>query len=133
MSNPITINPAEVAALSEQDKKAVREIVDARARRLGASGNQARPLNAQEVISMTSEPYRPTGNQARLNSGCICDSGCESCARLAEAFEALRDSLAWMKDNAENIQRHPELYQHSLSHHVQEARAALALAARVKA
>ena len=34
------------------------------------------------------------GNQATLGSGCVCDSGCEACDRLAGAFEAMREALA---------------------------------------
>ena len=33
------------------------------------------------------------GNQGRLNSGCVCNEGCESCDALAEAFEAMREAL----------------------------------------
>ena len=36
------------------------------------------------------------GNQGRLGSGCVCDSGCENCTRLAEAFVAMRDALQLM-------------------------------------
>lgn len=35
-------------------------------------------------------------NQETLGNGCVCDSGCEACDRLAEAFEAMRDSLSWL-------------------------------------
>ena len=33
------------------------------------------------------------GNQARLNNGCVCDSGCDQCGRLADAFTEMRDIL----------------------------------------
>ena len=32
-------------------------------------------------------------NQETLGNGCLCDSGCEACDRLAEAFTALREAL----------------------------------------
>lgn len=32
-------------------------------------------------------------NQETLGSGCICEHGCDSCDRLAEAFNAMRDAL----------------------------------------
>lgn len=34
------------------------------------------------------QPWRPTGNQAALGSGCICDSGCPSCDALTKSMEA---------------------------------------------
>ena len=68
------------------------------------------------------------GNQARLNSGCVCAEGCESCDALAEAFVAMREALR-QADNALII----------LDHHASDiesarevARAALALAEGVK-
>lgn len=38
----------------------------------------------------------PAGNQSRLNNGCVCDSGCESCDRLAEAFTEMHQTLAYL-------------------------------------
>ena len=32
-------------------------------------------------------------NQARLGNGCVCDSGCDSCGRLAEAFTRMEAAL----------------------------------------
>jgi len=34
------------------------------------------------------------GNQATLNNGCVCDSGCEACDRLAREVEGLRHFAA---------------------------------------
>lgn len=45
------------------------------------------------------------GNQGRLGSGCVCDSGCESCDRLAEEhaelLAALRDLYLFGRKDAE--------------------------------
>jgi hypothetical protein len=56
-------------------------------------------------------------NQETLGNGCLCDSGCESCNRLAEAFEAMREALR------ATVDRWPQS--------AAEARAALRLAEEV--
>lgn len=44
-------------------------------------------------------------NQYRLNSGCVCDSGCESCARLAEAYTQMREALIAISRGLTNGQK----------------------------
>lgn len=45
-------------------------------------------INPAEVVALGERTA-----QARLNSGCVCAGGCESCDRLAEAFEAMQAAL----------------------------------------
>lgn len=67
----------------------------------------------------------PDSAQVILNSGCVCSHGCDSCDRLAEAWEAMREALQWLvKVPMPNVQ--PFLPQMR-----QAARAALALADKV--
>lgn len=55
----------------------------------GPGGNLAK-------VEPTTAPHE--GNQATLNNGCVCDSGCESCDRLAAEVIALREALAALAD-----------------------------------
>jgi len=72
---------------------------------------------ALEVFEMLKEETLPMRhNQETLGNGCICDSGCEQCDALAEAFEAMRRAL----DNFMHLE--PEM---------REAREALQLADKV--
>jgi len=49
-------------------------------------------------------------NQETLGNGCVCDTGCESCGRLAEAFEAMREAVEHVKAMAGDVylDGHPE-------------------------
>lgn len=82
---------------------------------------------------MSLEPLRD-GNQARLGSGCVCDSGCDSCDRLAEAFEAVREALVHVQlaySMARQTQAHDITLDAFFLVPNYEARAALALADKV--
>lgn len=67
-------------------------------------------------------------NQARLNNGCVCPDGCDSCDRLAEAFEAMREAL----QHVTTLAAEAAMGTYRTSVQVKEARAALRLADRVK-
>lgn len=61
----------------------------------------------------------PRSNQETLGSGCVCETGCKSCDRLAEAWEAMTEALDYAAV-------------HSSSGQIRDkARAALALARKV--
>ena len=63
-------------------------------------------------LTVTLSPYDVAmlSNQMRLGNGCVCDSGCDSCARLADAFEAMREALEHVKAMAGDVylDGHPE-------------------------
>ena len=42
-------------------------------------------------------------NQARLNNGCVCAYGCDSCGRLAEAFTRMEEALQGARAVLESI------------------------------
>ena len=71
-------------------------------------------LNPLDVASLS--------NQMRLGNGCVCDSGCDSCWRLAEAFEAMEAALRKVVDDLSTVPCRA----------INEARAALALARKVR-
>lgn len=85
----ITLGPAAVVALWEcftcEPGGLLMDEPDRAAQCLEGNHN----VRAQEM------PMRH--NQETLGNGCVCDSGCESCDALADAFEAMREALAYLR------------------------------------
>ena len=88
-----------------------------------AAGHIVPPL----TVTLNPLDIAELSNQARLNSGCVCDSSCDSCGRLADAFVAMREAFNELDANCENRQDEP-----FIAYVRKTARAALAKAARVK-
>lgn len=65
---------------------------------------------------MSLEPLHD-GNQTRLGNGCVCDSGCESCDALAEAWEAMREALKHMQQVGMSIRAESVIW-HDIDHAV---------------
>jgi hypothetical protein len=106
-----------------------------------AAGHDVRPVeervNRQHAVDrereaqMSNQAKQAGGNQAALGNGCVCDSGCERCDALAEAFGAMREALA--KVCGDKVPWHINANSAELRYHfsLDKCRAALALADKV--